>query len=35
MRYMPTTVRFLKSGSHTIYLARGVDHAGNTYAPVP
>lgn len=35
MRYMPTTVRFLKSGEHRIYLARGRDHAGNTYAPVP
>ena len=35
MRYMPTTVRFLKSGDHRIYLARGRDHAGNVYAPVP
>jgi hypothetical protein len=35
MRYMPTTVRFLQSGSHKIYLARGVDRAGNTYAPAP
>ena len=35
MRYMPTTVRFLKQDEHRIYLARGVDHAGNTYAPVP
>ncbi|MET8763207.1 phytanoyl-CoA dioxygenase family protein [Lentzea sp. NPDC004782] len=35
MRYMPTTVRFLKAGEHRIYLARGRDHAGNTYAPVP
>jgi hypothetical protein len=35
MRYMPTTVRFLKADEHRIYLARGRDHAGNTYAPVP
>lgn len=35
MRYMPTTVRFLKQDEHRIYLARGVDRAGNTYAPVP
>lgn len=35
MRYMPTTVRFLKGGAHQIYLARGVDRAGNTYASVP
>lgn len=35
MRYMPTTVRFLKGGAHNVYLARGRDHAGNTYAPVP
>lgn len=33
MRYMPTTVRFLKPDSHKIYLARGRDHAGNTYSP--
>ncbi|WP_394617954.1 phytanoyl-CoA dioxygenase family protein [Lentzea sp. JNUCC 0626] len=32
MRYMPTTVRFLKPDSHRIYLARGRDHAGNTYS---
>ncbi|RAS71095.1 phytanoyl-CoA dioxygenase PhyH [Lentzea atacamensis] len=35
MRYMPTTVRFLKAEDHRIYLARGRDHAGNVYAPVP
>ncbi|GGU23066.1 phytanoyl-CoA dioxygenase family protein [Lentzea flava] len=35
MRYVPTTVRFLKAGDHRIYLARGRDHAGNVYAPVP
>lgn len=35
MRFMPTTVKFnetLHGGYHQIYLARGRDHAGNTYA---
>ncbi|GLZ31746.1 hypothetical protein Lesp02_39340 [Lentzea sp. NBRC 105346] len=35
MRYMPTTVRFdheRKGREHQIYLARGVDRAGNVYA---
>jgi ectoine hydroxylase-related dioxygenase (phytanoyl-CoA dioxygenase family) len=38
MRYMPASVRFSsgvvnhKGAVHQIYLARGVDRAGNTYA---
>jgi hypothetical protein len=32
MRYMPTTVRFLEPDGRGIYLARGRDHAGNTYS---
>lgn len=34
MRYMPTTVKFSEAAhaSHTIYLARGRDRAGNKYA---
>jgi chlorinating enzyme len=34
MRYMPTTVKFYEDARrmrHRIYLARGRDHAGNTY----
>lgn len=32
MRYMPTTVKSSPAGGQQIYLARGVDHAGNDYA---
>jgi len=32
MRYMPTTVKSSDYRGHQVYLARGVDHAGNEYA---
>ncbi len=32
MRYMPTSVKCMPDDGHQIYLARGVDLAGNTYA---
>lgn len=32
MRYMPTTTKFYESTVHQVYLARGRDHAGNSYA---
>ena len=32
MRYMPTTVKSSDFGGQQVYLARGVDHAGNEFA---
>ena len=32
MRYVPTTVRSTDFEGQQVYLARGVDHAGNQYA---